>query len=170
MKLPWLYLVCFLMFLPVIGSGQDCNIISKANDINPDQLCSPVQVVSWEISYVGVNHAGTPVEIYVDWDDGDTETVPAVELDGATGEWGAVVSHTYVSNDDICNHRPVASLMVNGVICTSSSQEQIVTIWDNDNTNGGRVRAAPNVYPVCVGNGANVQFADATEFNCVPPQ
>jgi PKD repeat protein len=96
--------------------------------------------------------------------------VPAVELDAATSEWGAIVSHTYVSNDDICNHRPMASLVVNGVICTSSSQEQIVTIWDNDDSNGGRVRAAPNVYPVCVGNGAIMQFADNTEFNCVPPQ
>jgi len=67
-------------------------------------------------------------------------------------------------------HRPVASLVVNGVICTSSSQEQIVTVWDNDNTNGGRVNASPDVYPICVGNGATMQFADNTLFNCVPPQ
>lgn len=170
MKLPWLYHVVLLFLIPSFGFGQDCNIISKANDINPDQLCSPVQVVSWEISYVGVNHAGTTVEIYIDWDDGDTETIPAIELDHTTSEWGAVTSHLYVSNDDICNHRPVASLVVNGVICTSSSQEQIVTIWDNDNTNGGRVNASPNVYPICVGNGATMQFADNTLFNCVPPQ
>jgi PKD repeat protein len=170
MKLPWLYYACLIFLLPVSGFGQDCNIISKANDINPDQLCSPVQVVTWEISYVGVNDAGTSVEIFIDWDDGDTETIPAIELDAAVSEWGAVASHTYVSNDDICNHRPVASLVVNGVICTSSSQEQIVTVWDDDNTNGGRVNASPNVYPICIGNGATMQFADNTLFNCVPPQ
>jgi len=170
MRLPWLYLIWILAILPVFGFGQDCNIISKANDINPDQLCSPVQVITWEISYVGVNHAGTPVEIHIDWDDGTTETIPATELDAAISEWGAVTSHTYVSNDDICNHRPVASLVVNGVICTSSSQEQIVTVWDDDNHNGGRVNASPDVYPICVGNGATMQFADNTLFNCVPPQ
>lgn len=170
MKLPWQYGICLLILFPFQGFGQDCNIISKANDINPDQLCSPVQIITWEISYVGVNNAGTPVEIHIDWDDGESEIIPATELDNNSSEWGAVASHLYRSNDDICNHRPVASLVVNGVICTSSSQEQIVTIWDDDNTNGGRVRAAPNIYPICVGNGATMQFADNTEFNCVPPQ
>ena len=48
-----------LMLIPIMGFGQDCNIRSKANDINPDQLCSPVQVVTWEVSYTDVNDAGT---------------------------------------------------------------------------------------------------------------
>lgn len=170
MRLPWRYIIWILAFIPAFGYGQDCNHISKANDINPDQLCSPVQVITWEVSYVGVNHAGTTVEIYIDWDDGDTETITATELDATISEWGVIASHTYVSNDDICNHRPVASLVVNGVICTSSSQEQIVTVWDDDNTNGGRVNASPDVYPICVGNSATMQFEDNTLFNCVPPQ
>ncbi len=156
--------------IPVLGQGQDCNIISKANDINPDQFCSPVEVVSWEVSYVGVNHGGADVEILFDWDDGSTETILATEIDAGSSEWGAIATHVYVSNDDRCNHRPVASLVVDGVVCTSSSQEQIVTIWDNDNTNGGRVNASPDVYPICVGNGATMQFDDNTLFNCVPPQ
>jgi len=170
MRKAWLYFIWILAILPAPGHGQDCNIMSKANDIDPDQLCSPVQVVSWEVSYVGVNHAGTLVEIHFDWDDGNSETIAAIELDAATSEWGAIASHTYISNDDICNHRPIATLIVNGVMCSSSSQEQIVTVWDNDNTNGGRVNASPNVYPICVGNGATMQFYDNTLFNCVPPQ
>ena len=101
MKLPWLFVIWILALLPARVTGQDCNIMSKANDIDPDQLCSPVQVVTWEVSYVGVNHAGTPVEIFIDWDDGDTETIPATELDAATSEWGAITSHTYISDDDI---------------------------------------------------------------------
>jgi PKD repeat protein len=170
MKLCWQYFIWLLFLFPRPGFGQDCNIRSKANDINPDQLCSPVQVVTWEVSYVDVNNAGTLVEIHFDWDDGDTETIVATELDAATSEWGAIASHTYISVDDRCNHRPVVSLVVNGVICTSSSQEQIVTVWDNDNTNGGKVNASPDVYPICVGEGATMQFDDNTLFNCVPPQ
>lgn len=170
MRPHWLYRICLLLIFPAFGYGQDCNIVSKANDINPDQLCSPVQVVTWEVSYTGVNHAGTSVEIHFDWDDGDSETITATEFNNATSEWGAIASHTYVSNNDICNHRPIATLLVNGVMCSSSSQEQIVTVWDNDNTNGGRVNASPDVYPICVGNGATMQFADNTLFNCVPPQ
>jgi len=170
MKQAWLFCICILMLFPVFGYGQDCNIRSKANDINPDQLCSPVQVVSWEVSYTDVNDAGTLVEIHFDWDDGSTETIAATEIDPANSEWVAIASHTYISNDYRCNHRPVATLIVNGVMCTSSSQEQIVTVWDNDNTNGGRVNASPDVYPICVGNGASMKFADNTLFNCVPPQ
>ena len=26
------------------------------------------------------------------------------------------------------------------------------------------------VYPICLGNGADVRFRDLTQFNCVPPQ
>lgn len=166
----WLYFICFLLAFPAPGYAQDCNIRSKANDINPDQLCSPVQVVTWEVSYVDVNHAGTLVEIHFDWDDGDSETLTATEIDAVNSEWQAVASHTYISNDEICNHRPIATLIVNGVMCTSSAQEQIVTVWDNDNTNGGHVNASPDVYPICVGNGATMQFDDNTQFNCVPPQ
>jgi hypothetical protein len=162
--------IWFLLIFPSLGYGQDCNIRSKANDINPDQLCSPVQVVTWEVSYVDVNDAGTLVEIQFDWDDGDVERIAATEIDPDNSEWVAISSHTYVSNNDVCNHRPVATLVVNGVLCTSSSQEQIVTVWDNDNNNGGRVDASPNVYPICVGNGATMQFDDNTLFNCVPPQ
>jgi PKD repeat protein len=166
----WLYYLCLLVIFPAFGYGQDCNIRSKANDINPDQLCSPVQVVTWEVTYMDVNDAGTLVEIHFDWDDGSSEYIVATELDATESEWGAIASHTYISVDDRCNHRPVATLVVNGEMCTSSSQEQIVTVWDNDNSNGGRVNASPDVYPICVGDGATMQFDDNTLFNCVPPQ
>ena len=123
--------------------------MSKANDILPDRLCSPVEV-EWEVTYRGVNDAGTTVEIFYDWDDGSSETVAATEIDAGTSTWQATTNHTYTSDDDQCNYHPEATLVVNGVLCTSSSQEQIVTVWDNDDTNGGRVNASPNVYPICV--------------------
>ncbi len=170
MKPFWLYHICVLLLIPIFGNGQDCFIRSKANDIDPDQLCSPVDVLSWEVSYVDVNDAGTLVQIFFDWDDGSTQTLVATEIDPVESEWVAIASHTYISIDDRCNYHPVATLMVDGVLCTSSSQEQIVTIWDNDNSNGGRVNASPDVYPICIGSGATMQFEDNTLFNCVPPQ
>jgi PKD repeat protein len=169
MKRSWICCIPFIFLLPCKGLAQDCSIISKANDILPDRLCSPVKV-EWEVTYRGVNDAGTSVEVLFEWDDGASETVTATEDDPLTSTWVATADHTYTSNDDQCNYHPLASLVVNGVVCTSSSQEQIVTVWDNDDTNGGRVNASPNVYPVCVGNGATMRFDDATRFNCVPPQ
>ena len=88
MRLRLQSLVWYLLIFPALGYGQDCNIRSKANDINPDQLCSPVQVVTWEVSYVDVNDAGTLVEIRFDWDDGDVETIAATEIDPVNSEWG----------------------------------------------------------------------------------
>jgi len=168
MRPSWLISIAWILMMPFMVIGQDCNILSKANDIDPDQLCSPVEVVTWVVSYVGVNNAGTVVEIHFDWDDGDEETLTATE--GLAGTFTATGNHTYASEGDICNYHPGATLVVNGVMCTSSSQVQIVTVWDDDDTNGGRVNASPDVYPICFGNGATMRFEDNTLFNCVPPQ
>jgi PKD repeat protein len=162
-----LFILLYFLFLPLSLSGQDCSILSKSNNIIPDKLCSPVAVV-WQVSYTGVNNAGRPVQIQYDWNDGNVVTVPATN--SGPGVFQATSNHSYVSTGDRCNYHPVATLIVNGVICSSSSQEQIVTVWDNDDQNGGHMHISPTVYPICVGNGANVRFQDLTQFNCVPPQ
>ncbi len=163
------YLLIFVYFLifSLSLSGQDCTILSKANTIIPDKLCSPV-TVNWQVSYMGVNNAGTKVQIQFDWDDGNSQFVPTSST--ATGTFQATANHSYLSTGDKCNYRPKATLVVNGVICTSSTQQQIVTVWDNDDHNGGKLHINPLVYPICFGNSANVRFQDLTQFNCVPPQ
>jgi PKD repeat protein len=157
----------FLLFLSIGVIAQDCTILSKANDISPDRLCSPV-TVTWNVSYTGVNNAGTTVEILFNWDNGNIVTLPAIET--APGEFEATGVNTYTSAGNVCNYHPNATLIVNGVLCSSSTQEQIVTVWDDDDHNGGRMRINPVVYPICFGNSADVQFQDVTRFNCVPPQ
>ncbi|MCP4314242.1 MAG: PKD domain-containing protein [Bacteroidetes bacterium] len=161
-------LLFFISFLPFHGLAQQCTPVSKANDINPDQLCSPVEVVTWEVSYSGVDASVTTVEIYIDWDDGNTQTYPTTQSPGRV--FTAIANHTYASTDDKCNFKPTATMEVDGTRCTSQWQEQIVTIWDVDNKNGAYVRASPSVYPVCIGDGASMRFYDDTRYNCVPPQ
>jgi PKD repeat protein len=148
-------------------AGQNCNILSKANNILPDKLCSPVSV-NWQVSYSGVNNAGTNVQIQYNWDDGTSQMVAAVNA--GAGTFQTTATHVYTSAGDKCNYAPRATLVVNGVICTSSTQQQIVTVWDDDDHNGGKMHINPTVYPICFGNGANVRFQDLTQFNCVPPQ
>lgn len=156
-----------LLLLSLSGFSQNCSILSKANNIRPDKLCSPV-TATWHVSYTGVNDAGTAVEIRYDWDNGTIETRTATEV--APGVFEATSAITYTSQGDVCNYHPRATLIVNGVLCTSSSQEQIVTVWDNDDSNGGEMHIYPEVYPICLGSSANVRFTDITQFNCVPPQ
>jgi PKD repeat protein len=155
------------ILLTINTYGQNCSIFSKANNITPDKLCSPV-TATWTVSYTGVNDDGYPVEIRFDWNNGTIETIPAIET--APGVFEATAIVTYTSAGSICNYHPQATLVVNGVICTSSSQEQIVTVWDDDDHNGGQMHINPVVYPICFGNSANVRFQDLTRFNCVPPQ
>ncbi len=163
-----IYIISLLLTLFSLSLyGQDCNILSKANIIVPDRLCSPISV-NWNVSYTGVNNAGTRVQIRYDWDDGTIDTENT--LNPTPGVFEATKVHTYVSTGQKCNYRPNATLVVNGVLCSSSTQEQIVTVWDNDDHNGGHMHINPTVYPICFGNGANVRFQDLTQFNCVPPQ
>jgi len=162
----WIPYIIFILLSSGI-SGQNCSIFSKANNITPDKLCSPV-TATWNVSYTGVNDDGYPVHIRYDWNNGTVVTVPATET--GPGIFEATATVTYTSAGNICNYHPQATLVVNGVLCTSSSQEQIVTVWDDDDHNGGRMHINPVVYPICFGNSANVRFQDLTQFNCVPPQ
>lgn len=162
-----LFISGFLILISLCLNGQDCNILSKANLIRPDKLCSPLSV-DWKVNYTGVNDAGTTVRIRFDWDDGNVDIENTTKT--GAGLFESTGNHTYVATGDKCNYRPKATLVVNGVTCTSSTQEQIVTVWDNDDHNGGHMHIHPRVYPICFGNGANVRFRDLTQFNCVPPQ
>jgi PKD repeat protein len=165
-KIEVFFISLFLLLTSINLFSQDCDILSKANIIVPDKLCSPLSV-NWQVSYTGVNNAGMNVEIQYDWDDGSLETVGALSI--ASGSFRANATHTYVSIGEKCNYAPKATLVVNGVVCTSSTQEQIVTVWDDDNHNGGHMHIDPEIYPVCFGNRADVRFRDLTQFNCVPP-
>jgi PKD repeat protein len=157
-----------LMLLTTNIFSQSCAILAKANNMTPDKLCSPVNA-SWNVTYTGVDDGGASVEIMYDWDDGTApQYIPAINT--GAGVFQATISHTYTSAGNVCNYHPQATLVVNGVVCTSSSQEQIVTVWDDDNHNGGHMHINPTVYPICVGNSDNVRFQDLTQFNCVPPQ
>ncbi len=161
------FIFIFCLIISPKFYGQDCTILSKANNMLPDKLCSPVSV-SWQVSYTGVNNAGKPVQILYEWDDGSSLTVAAANT--APGVFQATAKHSYTSAGNKCNYGPKATLIVNGVLCSSSTQQQIVTVWDNDDHNGGQMHISPTVYPVCFGSGANVRFQDLTQFNCVPPQ
>ncbi len=149
--------------------AQLCSITSKANDIIPDKLCAPV-TVTWNVLYRGVSNSGTSVAMQFNWGDGSpVETIPANLTDVGLLEWSISHTHVYPIGGDQCNYHPTVTLLVNGTICTSTMQEQIVTVWDVDNENGGQLSIDPPVYPICVGNSGSVTFIDNSLWNCVPP-
>ncbi|WP_254771979.1 PKD domain-containing protein [Thermophagus xiamenensis] len=151
------------------AKAQNCDYQGGQNDDWIfDKRCAPV-TVQRTVTFRGVNDGGTGnVSIYFDWGDGSTpDIVPATEI--SSNNWQADASHIYPIGGDNCNYEAQAYLMVNGVLCTSSVQTQIATVWDIDNQNGGIIDISPEIYPICVGNDGSVQFADISQWNCTPP-
>ncbi|WP_439184002.1 PKD domain-containing protein [Carboxylicivirga taeanensis] len=162
-------LMVLLVLMSTEGYSQSCNITSKANDIVPDKLCAPVSV-SWNVIYRGVDDGGTNVQMRYDWDDGSPiEIINATLVNATTGEWTSNNTHVYPIGGNRCNYHPRVTLMVNGVECTSSVQEQNVTVWDTDDMNGGELNINPIEYQICVGSGGTAHFTDNSHWNCTPP-
>jgi hypothetical protein len=61
-----LTIMFILALLSSEGSGQECVPVSKSNDIQANQLCSPVDVIYWDVTYSGVDPAVSKVEIFID--------------------------------------------------------------------------------------------------------
>lgn len=163
-------LIVLLAILSTRSYSQSCNITSKANDIVPDKLCAPVSV-NWDVVYRGVDDGGTGnVQMRYDWDDGSPiEIINATLVDVATATWTSSNFHVYPIGGEQCNYHPQVTLVVDGVECTSSVQEQNVTVWDTDDMNGGEMNINPTVYEICVGNGGIANFVDNSQWNCTPP-
>ncbi len=151
--------------------GQSCDFLVPRNGIGAlSGKCAPVLLSDWRAEYDGVNAGGATVQMEYRWDDGSPNTVVnATESPVGSGNYFALASHTYPPGLQNCNYQPAVFLRVNGVVCFSSRQGQNVTVWDRDDSNGGRVQITPDVYRVCAGNTATVTFTDNSIFNCVPP-
>ncbi len=159
----------FWLLASVNAFSQSCTIGPKGNDMITDKPCAPVNA-TWTVFYRDVDDGGTGnVSIYIDWDDGTPVQIIPATFDG-TNKWEITASHEYPKGGNRCNYQPEAMLMVDGTLCTSSSQTQIITVWDEDDKNGGELNIAPKVYPICVGNDGSVQFLDASLWNCTPPR
>lgn len=158
----------FWLFMEKAGYAQNCDISGKGNFMSQDKLCAPV-TATWEVRYQGVNDGGTGnVEILIDWGDGSPiESFPANNY--APGDWMITEGHVYPEDGDQCNYPTQAWLKVDGQLCTSQVQEQLVTVWAVDNENGGELSISPDVYPICIGNDGSVQFTDVSQWNCTPP-
>lgn len=169
LKLKRILLLCILIVsLSFSSLAQDCDHGSTANDLNYDKPCAPVSV-TWEVTYRGVHDAGTVVEIQVDWDDGNPPEIQvATNTNVATAEWQHTFSHVFPIGGDQCNYNVEANLIVNGQLCTSSTQTQSVTVWDTDDYNGGVLAVDPQVFPICVGNEDGTVFNDLSIWNCTP--
>ncbi|WPP50577.1 PKD domain-containing protein [Catalinimonas niigatensis] len=149
--------------------AQCSNASNPGNNVeSPPQLCAPHDF-EWKVWYT-VLGSPSSVEFEFIWGDevtpGTSQIIPAIHV--GSGKYEVIVPHQYKRDGEECNYNAIVYLRVNGTRCTSAFQTQNVTVWDIDNENGGRLRINPEVYRICVGDGANIRFTDNTTFNCVP--
>lgn len=173
-----LYGAFLILFLSVFVNtfSQECNVLSKANDITPDKYCAPVHV-DWKITYRGVMNVtnNSDISFDVDWGDGTVENIPYGAGIGLVHNIGgndfqAIIEHVYPDAlNGSCNYQPRVWLRIADRVCLSSVQEQNVTVWDRDNANGGEINVEERVIYVCVGEDTTVVFRDVSNWNCVPP-
>lgn len=162
-------ILIFLILVHTALAQDECSYSSKGNNMIPDKLCAPV-TADWSVSYGGVIYTGSEkIQIYFDWDDGSPTSIVDAAFNAGTGQWEAVQTHIYPKGGDKCNYRPSTMLVVNGTLCTSSIQTQIVTVWDVDDQNGGILSVSPAIYPICFGDNGATFFYDDSQWNCVPP-
>ncbi len=165
-----LYLIIFWIgfYAKVFSCDLDPGL--KGNEITPKTICAPLEL-DFYVSYGDFPLSpGDKIEIYIDWDDGNTTLLPATLNNvGVIDKWEVTASYTYPKGGNKCNYHPSAVLVVNGQLCNSSMQTQMVRVWDTDDENGGEIRIQPAVEPICLGNDGRVTFHDYSQWNCVPP-
>jgi len=159
-------------FLPSFVSAQ-CNllppILGLGSNKFPDRLCSPVNAdVEYTIRFANALPAGNTYIVTFRWGDGSPSS--NVTLTPGSLNYTVTQNHTFPADSD-CEYQVVIAIRVNGTLCNTTLQNQIISTWRTDAFNGGNVQlisptTGTNVHEVCEGVPINVIFNDVTEWNC----
>lgn len=171
---------CFKYFLPVfflfLGrlSYSQCNTLRPQIDItfNTDQDCAPTTVTDFTIKYF-FNTAQDPNDIVIRfrWNDPtnaitNVDNLSGLVVSAGNTEFEATGTFLYPINND-CSFLPTSYIVIAGVECPTSEQEQTAFSWARDNEFGGTLAINPPIYDVCHGDPiVNAVFTDNSTFNC----
>ncbi len=169
-------IIGLIVLLHVGHSYSQCNALRSQIDItfNTDQDCAPTTVTDFTIKYF-FNVAQNPNDIIIRfrWND-PTNAITNVDifsgLVASVGdtEFEATGTFLYPVNND-CSFLPTSYIVIAGVECPTSAQEQTAFSWARDNEFGGTLAITPPVYEVCHGDAiVNALFTDTSTFNCNP--
>src|SRR5688572_15981450 len=170
----WILMLC-LSVLGTAGLWAQCNQLRPQRDVsfNTDQDCAPVTVTNFSITYYfNIPQDPATIEIMYEWND-PNGTITLIDqgnglvIDGTSTSFSAASSLTYFDNDNQCSILPTAYIVIDGVVCFSSAQQQPAFFWGTDEQANGQVAMAPLSWDVCFDNPViNARFTDDSEFNC----
>lgn len=163
-----LVLLCFYSF------SQNCSVLRPQRSVtfNTSGECAPVDVTDFTITYsFSLPQDPDDITIRFQWND-PTNSVMDVSngsgLIASNGNMSFQATGTFsYTRDPNCFFEPQSFILVDGVLCESSEQIQLVTSWDNDDSFGGVMAISPNEYTVCQNTAiTNAIFSDVSTFNC----
>lgn len=169
------FLYIWIVLLAIGKAQGQCTSLRQQRDItfNTNRDCAPVDVTDYTITYF-FNSAQDPndIQIRFEWND-PANTVdivgagdPGFVTSGGGTEFSATGTFSY-PQDENCLFEPAAYIVVNGDICETSEQIQLVSSWAKDNNFGGDLAIEPFTWDVCYGNAVvDAVFEDASVFNC----
>jgi gliding motility-associated-like protein len=128
--------------------------------------CAPVTLTMEVVYKFMVPVDPSKVQILYRWNDGTgAETIVNPTSSGDT-LFRAVESHVYPPAGE-CSYTAEAFIIANGVLCSSSSnQQQSFSSWARDNENAGVLQTDPPEALFCEGEDVYVRFKDNSTFNC----
>lgn len=156
---------------------SQCNELRPQKDIsfNTDQDCAPVTVTQFRITYYfNVPQDPATIAIMYDWNDPAATVTLVDQSNGLIAGAGntsftANATLTYFDNNGQCSILPTAYIVIDGVVCPSSAQQQVAYFWGTDEQANAQVLMAPENWDVCFNNPIeNARFTDNSEFNCNP--
>lgn len=163
-----------LLFLSIYSFSQNCSVLRPQRSVtfNTSGECAPVDVTDFTITYsFSIPQDPNDITIRFIWNDPTNSVMDVsnggglIATDGNT-TFQATGTFSY-TRDPNCFFEPQSFILVDGILCESSEQIQLVTSWDNDDSFGGVMAIDPNQYNVCENTAiSNAVFSDASTFNC----
>ncbi len=112
-------------------------------------------------------------DIFIDWGDGNNQTIPAGTSGGQTGvTFNTPIPHTYTEAETFggCVYT-ITAYVIGPNNCYTQEETTVTTdiiIWNTDNfgDGGGGITPTPVAYSVCAGTTATIDFDDLSPWNC----
>ncbi|MBX7124941.1 MAG: PKD domain-containing protein [Cyclobacteriaceae bacterium] len=164
-----------LLLLSTLSLQAQCDALSSRRDIffTPTFGCAPTTVNRFEITYYfNLPQDPATIQIRYEWNDpGNNVTIikagSGLVAGAGNTSFSANATFTYNTNNGQCSIRPTVSVVVNGVVCTTSTQLQTAPFWGTDDQANGVVSITPRNWSVCFGDPVSgATFRDNSQFNC----
>ena len=180
-KLVIFYLFFVLSFSSFFEANAQCPaILSRGSTQNPNRLCAPVTTtIDYSIIFNAPLPAGSSTRVLFNWNDGQLPAFNQVILPTGVAAHNISSPPRVFPVNSVCEYGVVIQVfhdpdgvgpLPNG-ICGAATQNQTITSWRPDDSNGGIVSLVSpvtgnNTHLVCRGDDVSVIFDDQTNWNC----